>query len=110
MNTRHSQDKLAWGGGLLSPHTEVPEELCFDLSGLIAVSIKMFFRNIMWAGQGLGESQEAPSCSQLCIASSVDAEGVRDSEVELFGRFNTGSQASIKTVFLSKSDEYIALR
>lgn len=49
-NAQHSQDKLAWGSRLLSPHTEVPEERCFDLSCLIAVSIKIFFRNIMWAG------------------------------------------------------------
>ena len=52
MNARHSQDKLARGSRLLPPHTEVPEELCFDTSCLIAVSIKIFFRKIMRAGQG----------------------------------------------------------
>lgn len=101
MNTRHSQDKLAWGSRLLSPHTEVPREFCFDLSCLIAVSIKIFFRNIMRAGQGPGGSQEALSCSQLCIACSVHAERVRESEVRSLGE---QPNTSIRCVFLPKSD------
>ncbi len=37
----------------------------------------------MRAGLGPGGSREALSCSQLCIACSVDAERVRESEVWL---------------------------
>lgn len=59
----------------LLTQTEVPEELCFDTSRLIAVSIKIFFRKIMRAGQGPGGPCEALSCSWLCVASSVDAGG-----------------------------------
>lgn len=68
-----------------SAHIEVPQELCFDLSGLIAASIKMFFRNTVRAGQGPGELLEAPACSQLCVACSVDEGRVRGSEAELPG-------------------------
>ena len=41
-NVRQCQDKLAWG--TITPHTEVLEEICFDLSHLIAVSIKILLR------------------------------------------------------------------
>lgn len=52
------QDKPARGSGSLPPHAELPEERCFDLSCLIAASIKIFFRNIMWAGH---------RCERLCL-------------------------------------------
>ena len=82
MNSRHSLDKLAWGSRLLAPHTKVPRDLCFDLSRLIAESIKMFFIEIMWAGKGPRGSVlfTAVDCLQCC---SRESERVRDSEVGL---------------------------
>lgn len=88
MTTPHSQYKLAWGNRLLSPQTEVSGKLCFDLSCIIAASIKMFFRNITQAGQRPRDSREALSCSQLCSAYSFDA-----------GRVKLGSKSSQMLVF-----------
>lgn len=102
MNAPHSQDKLARGRRLLSHHMEVPQELCFDLSALIAASIKMFFRNTVQARQGPGELLEASARLQLCVACSVDEERVRGGEAESLGS-SSGEQLnkSARCVLLS---------
>lgn len=68
---------------------------------LIAVSIKIFFRNITRAGQGSGGSREALSCSQLCVACCADAGRVRESEVGFAGE---QPNTSVRCVFLFRSD------